>query len=132
MLLTDTLQFLVVDKKIFGSIGRDDMHSLPIPPGTVTMFQRQPGPVSRDWTASPKWRKVRVAMLGGMGWLYLYVFHGEKTCSKEHHYRIAAKLSVPNEWLETRFAEIRRAVQYYPISRPATVCGTRGPVFALT
>lgn len=74
-------------------------------------------------------REVPVAMLDGMGWLYLYIFHGGNTCSRQHHYKIAAGRSIPNESVETRSGEIRRAIEHYPIQRPVIVCGKQGPVF---
>lgn len=74
-------------------------------------------------------REVPVAMLGGMGWLYLYIFHGGNTCSEQHHYEITSRRSISNESVETRSGEIRRALQYYPIPRPVIVCGRQGPAF---
>jgi hypothetical protein len=76
-------------------------------------------------------REVPVAMLDGMGWLYLYVFHGGNTCSRQHHYKIATRRSISNESVETRFSEIRRAIRHYPIPRPVIVCGNKGPVFSI-
>lgn len=76
-------------------------------------------------------REVPVAMLGGMGWLYLYIFHGGNTCSRSHHYKIAARRSISNEAAESRSGEIRRAIQHYPIPRPVVVCGKQGPAFSI-
>ncbi len=76
-------------------------------------------------------REVPVAMLDGMGWLYLYVFHGGNTCSRQHHYKIASRRSISNESVETRSGEIRRAIQHYPIPRPVVVCGNNGPAFSV-
>lgn len=76
-------------------------------------------------------REVPVAMLDGMGWLYLYIFHGGNTCSRRHHYKIAARRSILNESVEARSDEIRRAIQHYPIPRPVIVCGRQGPVFSI-
>lgn len=76
-------------------------------------------------------RQVPVATMSGVGWLYLYNFHGGNTCSKEHHYRLSARRSIPNDWVAARSAQIRWAVQQYPIPRPVVVCGATGPVFSL-
>lgn len=76
-------------------------------------------------------RAAPVATLDGMGWLYLYVYHGGNTCSKEHHYRIAARRSFSNEQVAARSDEIRRAMEHFATPRPITVCGTEGPVFSL-
>jgi glycosyltransferase involved in cell wall biosynthesis len=76
-------------------------------------------------------QEVPVAMMGGMGWLYLYVFHGENTCSRKHHYAIANRRSIPNESVEARADEIRRAIHHYTIQRPVVICGKQGPVFSI-
>lgn len=76
-------------------------------------------------------REVPVAMLDGMGWLYLYIFHGGNTCSKQHHYRIASRRSISNESIQARSSDIRRAIQCYPISGSIIVCGSQGPVFSI-
>lgn len=81
--------------------------------------------------AARLFQEVPVAMMNSMGWLYIYVFHGRNTCSKEQHYRIIADHSIPNEWVEARSKEIRQAMRHYPIEGPVIVCGARGPVFRL-
>jgi glycosyltransferase involved in cell wall biosynthesis len=77
-------------------------------------------------------QEVPVAMMGDMGWLYLYIFHGRNTCSRKHHYAIATRRSIPNESVEARSDEIRRAIQHYPISRPVVAYGREGPVFSIS
>ena len=143
--LTDNLHLLEPDRQLFwidwAQLKEDKQWPRLFPP-TMMMVKddrfRYPetGPESHlreDLAiAADLCREVPVAMVGGMGWLYLYVFHGGNTCSKEHHYRLAAFWSIPNEWVEAQFAEIRLAMSYYPIPRPVVVCGVRGPVFRLS
>lgn len=144
--LTDNLQLFEPDGRLFWIDwtlydGNDDVQGLRLFPPAVMFVKddrfRYPetGPrahLGEDLDlATDLCREVPVAMLGGMGWLYLYVFHGGNTCSREHHYRLATHRAVPNEWVQTRFAELRRAVQYYRIPGPVVVCGARGPVSSL-
>lgn len=145
MFFTDNLHLIKPDGQLFWidwmrNSANDDVH-LRLHPGTVMMAKdsqfRYPetGPRARmgedlDFAAD-LCREVPVAMLGGMGWLYLYIFHGANTFSKAHHYSIAACRSVPNEWVMARSAEIRRAMRYYQATTPVIVCGAQGPVFAL-
>jgi glycosyltransferase involved in cell wall biosynthesis len=143
--LTDNLHLLEPDRQLFWIDWARDVGCelrLRLLEGTVMMVKddrfRYPetGPCAhmgedREFAADLS-REVPVAMLGGMGWLYLYVFHGGNTWSKEHHYSLTADFSFPNEWVEARSEEIRQAMRHYPIPRPVVVCGTRGPVFRLS
>lgn len=144
-LLTDNLHLLESDRKLFwidwSTRSRKNKRWYQLFPPTMMMVKddrfRYPeiGPgahLGEDLAlAADLCREVPVSMMGGMGWLYLYVFHGGNTCSKEHHYRITALRSFPNEWVEARSEEIRQAMRYYPVSKPVVVCGARGPVFGL-
>lgn len=76
-------------------------------------------------------REVPVAMIGGMGWLYLYIYHGRNVWPRKHHHAIATRRSIPNKLVEARADEIRRALQHYPISKPVVICGKQGPVFSI-
>ena len=142
--LTDNLQLFEADGKLFWldwTIHEDDPEPYRLFPPAVVFFKdgrfRYPetGPrasLGEDLDlATDLCREVPVAMLGGMGWLYLYVFHGTNTCLKEHHYSLAAARAFPNQWMEARSAEIRGAMQYYPIPGPVVVHGARGPVFSM-
>lgn len=142
--LTDNLHLLEPDGQLFWTdwtrFSKDEQWFRLFPP-TVMMIKddrfryTETGPrahIGEDLAlAADLCREIPVAVLDGMGWLYLYIFHGGNTCSKEHHYRIAARRSFSNEWVAARAEEIRRAMEYYPIPRPVVVCGTRGPVFRL-
>lgn len=109
-------------------------------PGTVMAFKdrrfRYPesGPyVSRGEDSvflHEIYRSVPVAPLSGMGYVYLYSYHGRNTFSKEHHYnlrRFSASRSRLNEKVET----IRQALEYYPVPKPVTVLGSDGVAFVL-
>ncbi len=72
--------------------------------------------------------RIPIAELSGMGHLYLYQWHGGNTFPKEHHYRMA-QCGAPRAFLEERAAQIRDALDYYEIARPAVVAGPDGPSF---
>jgi glycosyltransferase involved in cell wall biosynthesis len=143
--LTDNLHLYEPDRRIYWTdwtrgTSKNDLW-LRLLPSTVTMIKdrrfryAETGPLAHLGEdlelAADLCREVPVATLGGMGWLYLYVFHGRNTCSKEHHYAIPARRSFPNNWIETHSEEIRLALNKYPISRPVDVCDAGGPVFTL-
>ncbi|HYH82369.1 MAG TPA: glycosyltransferase [Longimicrobium sp.] len=75
--------------------------------------------------------RVPVAHLAGMGWLFLYTWHGRNTFPREHHLRMAS-FTAPTAWLLDREDEIRRALAFYPVSRPLAVIGREGPAFVLS
>ncbi|RKT87099.1 Glycosyltransferase involved in cell wall bisynthesis [Saccharopolyspora antimicrobica] len=143
--LTDNLHLLEPDRQMFwvdwtrGTSKKEQWWQLSL--GTVMRIRderfryAESGPrayLGEDFDlAADLCREVPVATLNGMGWLYVYVFHGRNTCSKEHHYAIPARRSFPNEWIEARCEELRRAVDEYAIPRPVDVCGAGGPVFRL-
>jgi glycosyltransferase involved in cell wall biosynthesis len=142
--LTDNLHLLEPDRQLFWvdwTWGSRNEQWFQLFPPTVMMIKddrfryTESGPTAQlgeDLAlAADLCRETPVALLDGMGWLYLYIFHGENTCSKEHHYRITARRSFSNEWIEARSEEIRRVVELYSIPRPVVVCGSRGPVFRL-
>jgi glycosyltransferase involved in cell wall biosynthesis len=143
--LTDNLHLLEPDRQIYWTdwtrgTSKNDQWLRLFPPTVMRIRDdrfryAETGPLAQSGEdlelAADLCREIPVATLGGMGWLYLYVFHGRNTCSKEHHYAIPAHRSFPNEWIATHFEEIRRAVDQYPISRPVDVCGAGGSVFTL-
>jgi len=73
---------------------------------------------------------VPIAELTGFGHLYLYEWHGRNTFPKEHHYRMA-QCGAPRAFLEERAAQIKDALRYYAIARPAVIAGPDGPSFYL-
>lgn len=144
--LTDNLQWLEPDRQLFWLDwtryqGAEDADGLGFFPPTLMMVRderfRYPetGPRAHigedEDIAAGLCREVPVAMLSGMGWLYLYVFHGANTCSRDHHYRVAARRGASHEWITPRLAQIRRAVACYPIPGPVVVCGAGDQVHGL-
>jgi glycosyltransferase involved in cell wall biosynthesis len=146
--LTDNLQLLEPDRQLFwinwtryaGKDEQGEQWRRLFPPTMMTVKDnrfRYPevGPFAQAGEdlsfAADLCREVPVVMVQGMGWLYLYVFHGENTFSREHYYLIAAQRSFPNEWIQTRSEEIRRAMRYYSTPTPLVVCGAYGPAFNL-
>ena len=140
--LTDHLQLLEADRALVwvdwtlgGRSGEGQLL-----PGTVMAFKdrrfRYPeiGPYVNRGEDSvllhDLYRNVSVVPLSGMGYIYLYTYHGGNTFSKEHHYNLrifSASRSELNEKVET----IRQAIAYYPVPRPITVLGRDGVAFVL-
>jgi glycosyltransferase involved in cell wall biosynthesis len=140
--LTDHLQLLEQDRALVwvdwtlgGRSGEGQLL-----PGTVMAFKdrrfRYPetGPyVNRGEDSvflDELYHTVPVVPLSGMGYIYLYTYHGGNTFSKEHHYNLrifSASRSELNEKVET----IRQAIAYYPVPRPITVVGRDGVAFVL-
>jgi glycosyltransferase involved in cell wall biosynthesis len=140
--MTDHLQFLEDTRAVvwvdwtLGGRSRVDQ----LLPGTVMMFKdpqfRYPetGEYARrgEDTAflCSIYETVPVAYLMGMGWLYLYTFHGRNTFSKEHHHRLSTFSRTSSEMRE-RAETIRRALALYPVAKPVVVSGRDGPAFVL-
>jgi glycosyltransferase involved in cell wall biosynthesis len=143
--LTDNLHLLAPDGQMFwidwtrGTSRREQWFRLL--PGTVTMVKDDRfryletglhARLGEDLDLAERLcRQTSVATLANMGWLYLYTFHGRNTWTKEHHYAIPARRSFPNEWVEARSAELRRAARYYAIPDGVAMCGSGGRVFDL-
>jgi len=76
------------------------------------------------------YRNVPVVPLSGMGYIYLYTYHGANTFSKEHHYNLRI-FSASKAELNERVEMIWQAIAYYPVPRPITVLGRDGVAFVL-
>lgn len=70
--------------------------------------------------------------LAGAAHLYVYVSHGQNTCSAEHHRMIADRLGVSKGLLLRREAEIREGMAAFDFGPgDVTVAGPNGPAFAI-
>jgi glycosyltransferase involved in cell wall biosynthesis len=141
--LSEHLQFLEPEGRVYwidwSGAGRVS-GAAALVPGTLMMYAdprfRYPelGPASQRGEDSSLLATlhahVPVAHARGMGYLYLYQYHGANTFSKEHHYRIS-HFAVPRARLHEHAAELSDALAQYPIARPALVVGSDGPAFAV-
>jgi glycosyltransferase involved in cell wall biosynthesis len=75
-------------------------------------------------------RTAPIALLPGMGHLYLYHYHGRNTFSREHHLHISTCAGATDD-VRARADEIREAVEYYPVPKPIAVLGSEGPAFVV-
>ncbi|HKS25425.1 MAG TPA: glycosyltransferase family A protein, partial [Thermoanaerobaculia bacterium] len=110
-------------------------------PGTLMMFNdarfRYPesGPYARQGEDSVLLTQilaaVPVAELSGVGYLYLYEYHGRNTFSEQHHLHLAS-FRMASSALQANGDALRQAVAYYPVERPLVIVGKEGPVFALS
>lgn len=124
-----------VDWTLGGRSGREQLL-----PGTVMLFKddrfRYPeiGQYSQQGEDTiflySLYDSVPVIPFTGMGYLYLYTYHGRNTFSKEHHYRLS-QFSPTAVELHQRAEKIRQAVTHYPIQKPVVVVGRDRPAFAL-
>jgi glycosyltransferase involved in cell wall biosynthesis len=113
---------------------------LPLVPGTMVMRRddrfRYPetGQYAHcgedEQLAVDLFRHAKVAMMGDVGLLYLYTYHGDNTFSRQHHLRMR-RYSLPSSSIRARAGEIRDALAQYPIAKPVAVHGREGPVFTV-
>jgi glycosyltransferase involved in cell wall biosynthesis len=73
-------------------------------------------------------KRFRCAVLPGVPWLYLRLFHGENTWDEEHH-RQMMRHTWDVVFLGARKEELAARLESYDIERPVTVCGHDGPAF---
>jgi glycosyltransferase involved in cell wall biosynthesis len=75
---------------------------------------------------------ARVAKLSGMGWLYVYVTHGQNVWSESHHLNIVRQTALDAAELARRQDELCRAMASYRLGNGVVVRDYRGsPVFTL-
>jgi glycosyltransferase involved in cell wall biosynthesis len=140
--MTDHLQLIAeqrmlcwIDWTIGGTQGMNQLA-----PGTLMMFRddrfRYPesGPMSRQGEDSVLLSQIHatipVAHASGLGYLYLYQYHGRNTFSREHHYHMA-NFRTSTAQIKENAGKLRDAVAYYAIAKPVVVVAQEGPVFAL-
>jgi glycosyltransferase involved in cell wall biosynthesis len=140
--LTDHLQFLDDDRALVwvdwtlgGKSGKDQLL-----PGTIVMFKdarfRYPesGPFAQRGEDSMLLYNIYDAGLvvaaKGMGYLYLYNYHGRNTFDGAHHYRMSA-FGRSIAQLESDREIIQRAMAHYPVPKPYFAIGCDGPAFVL-
>jgi glycosyltransferase involved in cell wall biosynthesis len=142
--MTDHLQFLEDRRTLFWidwSVGGRVTGRACLVPGTLMMFRdigvRYPeqGRYARRGEdtvlLAALYNQAPIAQLRGMGYLYLYQFHGRNTFPKEHHYRMS-NYATPATFLEEKANVIRSAAAHYPIPRPITVMGRDRPAYTLS
>jgi len=140
--LTDHLQFLDEDRALVwvdwtlgGKSGKDQLL-----PGTIVMFKderfRYPesGPFAQRGEDSMLLYDIydtgSVVAAKGMGYLYLYTYHGRNTFDSAHHYRMSM-FSRSIAELENQREIIRGAMAHYPVPKPYLAIGCDGPAFVL-
>lgn len=140
--LTDHLQYLQddealvwVDWTLGGRSGREQLL-----PGTLLMYAddrfRYPeaGPFARRGEDTELLYQlcdtVPVAAAVGVGYLYLYTFHGRNTFDRDHHYRLSM-FGRTVDALKRDRGVIAAAMRHYPVAKPYLVIGSDGPAFML-
>ena len=64
----------------------------------------------------------KVSMLEGMGWLYVYTYHGENIVPLNHHINIASKKCYNKDYLLEHKAELRKAVPLLELGEVDVMC----------
>jgi hypothetical protein len=141
--MTDHLQHRADQRAVFWidwTVGNTIQGTMRLAPGTLMMFADprflypEDGDFARRGEDSVLLEQIAanvpIAELSGMGHLYLYEWHGANTFPKEHHYRMA-QCGAPRAFLDEHAAQIKDALRYYAIARPAVVAGPDGPSFYL-
>lgn len=140
--LTDHLQFLDEDRALVwidwtlgGKYGKDQLL-----PGTIVMFKddrfRYPesGPYARRGEDTVLLydicETVPVVAAKGLGYLYLYTYHGRNSFDRDHHYRMSMFSRSISE-LQGEREVIRSAMAHYPVAKPYVAIGCDGPAFVL-
>lgn len=140
--LTDHLQYLDEDRALVwvdwtlgGKSGKDQLL-----PGTIVMFKDdrflypESGPFSQRGEDSiflfDVFDNASVVGAKGLGYLYLYNYHGRNTFNREHHYRMSLFSRSAGE-LERAKGVIREAMAHYPVAKPYLVVGRDGPAYML-
>ena len=141
---TDHLQYIEPEgvlSWIDWSIDGRNKGLLQLAPGTLMMHRDtrfryvESGPDARrgeDWLfMEAVYGSIPVAALKGVGYLYLYRYHGRNTFSRDHHGSLRAERSRSNAQLLMDVDILREAIRYYPVPRPCSVVGREGSAFVL-
>lgn len=141
---TDHLQYIEPERVlswIDWSVDGQNKGMLQLAPGTL-MMHRDPrfryvesGPDARrgeDWLfMKALYGSIPVAALRGVGYLYLYRYHGRNTFSRDHHSSLRAERSRSNAQLLMDVNKLQEAIRHYPIPLPCSVVGREGSAFVL-
>ena len=141
--LTDHLQFFYKDRLLLWtdwSYGGSVQGKWQLAPGTILMRRdsrfRYPetGPSAQRGEDSALidsfYERLKIARLGGAGYLYLYTYHGRNTFSEEHH-RGLQNASAPVEFIRSHAAALRESLDYYALPRPLSIRGSGGQLYAV-
>jgi glycosyltransferase involved in cell wall biosynthesis len=73
---------------------------------------------------------ARIALLGGFGYLHVYVCHGNNVFKRHHHQMLTRCYGLERETLRAKARLIWDALNAYPIEPPVTIVGHNGdPAF---
>ncbi len=137
-LLTDQLHFFEPDRALFWVdwTAGGGVHGIwQLIPGTLMMYRQafrypEQGPAARCGEDSALleslYANVPIIRLGGLGYLYLYTYHGLNTFPFEHHNGQLSR-TAPPDFLTARKPDLLRALDYYPLPRPFTVYSVKEP-----
>ena len=141
---TDHLQYIEPEGTLSWldwSIDGRNKGFLRLAPGTLMMRRDtrfryvESGPDARrgeDWLFMQAiYGSIPVAALKGVGYLYLYRYHGGNTFSRDHHSSLRAERSRSNAQLLMDVELLQEAIRHYPIPRPCSVVGREGSAFVL-
>jgi glycosyltransferase involved in cell wall biosynthesis len=108
-------------------------------PGTMLMYKdtrfRYPetGPSSirgeDDALIDQMYPVIKVVDLTGVGYLYVYNYHGKNTFPKRHHARLAIQSSSDLEFIRCHYTELTQALAYYRLPIPYAVRTADDTVF---
>jgi glycosyltransferase involved in cell wall biosynthesis len=70
-----------------------------------------------------------VVLLGGMGYLQCYTYHGKNVWDEEHHKKISDLRAMPIKYLIDNEDRIRKTIEYFDLEGPVKVMGRDGEAF---
>lgn len=132
-LMTDYLEFFRQEREMFwvNWTNRTQNPRHHLLPGTLLMYKderfRYPetGPSAirgeDDALIDQMYPVIKVSALSGVGYLYVYTFHGKNTFPKDHHARLAIQSSSDLEFIRQRHQALIQALDYYRLPMPYAV-----------
>ena len=67
----------------------------------------------------------RLALLGGMGCLYIYTYHGSNTFGRRHHQQLSRHLGLEHATLQMKIQSICRTLEHHAIQPPIDIVDHR-------
>lgn len=132
-LMTDYLQFFRKEREMFWVdwTNRTEHTRHHLLPGTLLMYKddrfRYPetGPSAirgeDDALIDQMYSAIKVSDLSGVGYLYVYTYHGKNTFPKDHHVRLAIQSSGDLAFIRQRHSALAHALGYYRLPVPYVV-----------
>jgi glycosyltransferase involved in cell wall biosynthesis len=71
-------------------------------------------------------QRLPIARVHGLGYLFIYIYHGKNAYDRSHHLSIARRCGLSVQELRERADLLTNYLGAYPLKPPVTICGASG------